>query len=155
MRPPHTCCRAAPPALPAWSCLPRLSSRHQNFEQYEDEGGSGLTPGGSRSRPIADPNFIGYTYKNWDVVHSAQGGCTRREGAGRVGSGWGSGARLGGRVGCLAVRCGMDACWLRCGGSHRPACVLLLGSFDCSKAAGQGAARQAGTAQHQRAGGGL
>ncbi|EFN54238.1 hypothetical protein CHLNCDRAFT_135759 [Chlorella variabilis] len=44
----------------------------QNFEQYEDEGGSGLTPGGSRSRPIADPNFIGYTYKNWDVVHSAQ-----------------------------------------------------------------------------------
>lgn len=43
----------------------------QNFEQYEDEG-AGLAPGGSRSRPIADPNFIGYTYKNWDAVHSKE-----------------------------------------------------------------------------------
>ncbi|KAL4418874.1 hypothetical protein ABPG77_002630 [Micractinium sp. CCAP 211/92] len=43
----------------------------QNFEQYEDEG-AGLVPGGSRSRPIADPNFIGYTYKNWDAVHSKE-----------------------------------------------------------------------------------
>ncbi|KAI3435734.1 hypothetical protein D9Q98_001792 [Chlorella vulgaris] len=44
----------------------------QNFEQYEEESGTGLTPGGSRSRPIADPNFIGYTYKAWDVVDGAR-----------------------------------------------------------------------------------
>jgi serine/threonine kinase 38 len=44
----------------------------QNFEQYEDDGATGLTPGGSRSRPIADPNFIGYTYKGWDAVHNTQ-----------------------------------------------------------------------------------
>lgn len=46
------------------SCLPpnapfRGAPNLQNFEQYEDDGASGLTPGGSRSRPIADPNFIG------------------------------------------------------------------------------------------------
>ena len=69
----------------------------QNFEQYEDEGDQAcsLSPGASRPRsgPIADPNFIGYTYKNWDVVHAAQGGW----GWGLLGRGGaaGSGARTG------------------------------------------------------------
>jgi hypothetical protein len=48
----------------------------QNFEQYEDDNppASLAAGGGSRSRPIADPHFIGYTYKNWDAVHATQGG---------------------------------------------------------------------------------
>lgn len=49
----------------------------QNFEQYEDDHATNMLPPGSavsRSRPIADPNFIGYTYKNWDAVHATQGG---------------------------------------------------------------------------------
>lgn len=62
----HACWRA-----PSCGRPPRRPSS-QNFEQYEDEG-AGLVPGGSRSRPIADPNFIGYTYKNWDAVHSKEG----------------------------------------------------------------------------------
>ncbi|GAB4822162.1 hypothetical protein N2152v2_009208 [Parachlorella kessleri] len=48
----------------------------QNFEQYdEDRPPASMASGGSvssRSRPIADPNFIGYTYKNWDAVHATQ-----------------------------------------------------------------------------------
>ncbi|KAL6768995.1 hypothetical protein ACKKBG_A17060 [Auxenochlorella protothecoides x Auxenochlorella symbiontica] len=45
----------------------------QNFEQYEDpERGAraGHSPGSasSRSRPVADPNFIGYTYKPFEAV---------------------------------------------------------------------------------------
>lgn len=55
-----------PPFLPSRTAPALL----QNFEQYEDES-AGLTPGGSRSRPIADPNFIGYTYKGWDAVHAS------------------------------------------------------------------------------------
>ena len=59
----------------------------QNFEQYEEEAGSAAAPGGSRSRPIADPHFIGYTYKNWDVVHGApQSECARQGGAGSNGA---------------------------------------------------------------------
>jgi serine/threonine protein kinase len=58
---------------------PRM--RPQNFEQYEDESGAGLTPGGSRFRPIADPTFIGYTYKAWDAMHSSAGGLAGLENA--------------------------------------------------------------------------
>ena len=54
-----------PPFLPSRTAPALL----QNFEQYEDES-AGLTPGGSRSRPIADPNFIGDTYTGWDAVHA-------------------------------------------------------------------------------------
>ena len=55
----------------------------QNFEQYEDEedgvgsshgGGGGGVSGGesrSRSRPVADPHFVGYTYKNWEATDAA------------------------------------------------------------------------------------
>jgi serine/threonine kinase 38 len=58
----------------------------QNFEQYEDEeggdghgassghGGGGGASGGesrSRSRPVADPHFVGYTYKNWEATDAA------------------------------------------------------------------------------------
>lgn len=48
----------------------------QNFEQYEDESSS--VPSGSRSRPIADPHFIGYTYKAWDAVHGGAGEAKQR-----------------------------------------------------------------------------
>ena len=47
----------------------------QNFEQYEDEEGGGGTAAGAeargRSRPVADPHFVGYTYKNWDATDEA------------------------------------------------------------------------------------
>ena len=63
-----------PPPYPPAGSLPRPApALLQNFEQYEDES-AGLTPGGSRSRPIADPNFIGYTYKGWDAVHGSGDG---------------------------------------------------------------------------------
>lgn len=41
----------------------------QNFEQYEDEGGHGSSA--PRSRPVADPHFIGYTYKPFESVQGA------------------------------------------------------------------------------------
>lgn len=43
----------------------------QNFEQYEDNG-SKVTPGPSRARPVADPHFVGYTYKNWEATDAAK-----------------------------------------------------------------------------------
>lgn len=51
----------------------------QNFEQYEDpERGAraGHSPGSasSRSRPVADPNFIGYTYKPFEAVQRSDSG---------------------------------------------------------------------------------
>ncbi|PSC69607.1 serine threonine kinase 19 [Micractinium conductrix] len=71
---------ARPPYRPAveheldtqMSGMGRAGQLVHNFEQYEDDGGSGLAPAGARSRPIADPNFIGYTYKGWDAVHSKE-----------------------------------------------------------------------------------
>ncbi|EIE21693.1 serine/threonine protein kinase 19 [Coccomyxa subellipsoidea C-169] len=41
----------------------------QNFENFDDE--AGMSSGGSSKRwGRADPNFIGYTYKNWEAVSS-------------------------------------------------------------------------------------
>lgn len=44
----------------------------QNFERFDEEAGP---PGGSGSKrwARADPNFIGYTYKNWEAVGSPAG----------------------------------------------------------------------------------
>lgn len=39
--------------------------------------GGGGTPSGSRSRPVADPHFVGYTYKNWEAVDAAATGKQR------------------------------------------------------------------------------
>ncbi|WPT14046.1 Serine/threonine-protein kinase 38-like [Picochlorum sp. SENEW3] len=46
----------------------------QNFEQYEDDlMQGGKYPASSRSsRPVADPNFVGYTYKSFEVADSTK-----------------------------------------------------------------------------------
>lgn len=62
---------AAPPYCPAVEH--ELDT--QNFEQYEDEEEGAEVGGGARpSRPVADPHFVGYTYKNWEAVDAAAGG---------------------------------------------------------------------------------
>ena len=44
----------------------------QNFEEFEEkEAASGSAS--NRRRLRADPNFIGYTYKNWEAVSPRQG----------------------------------------------------------------------------------
>lgn len=43
----------------------------QNFEQFEDELSRAEGSGGRR-RAKADPNFIGYTYKNWEAVQPSE-----------------------------------------------------------------------------------
>ena len=143
----------------------------QNFEQYEDES-AGLTPGGSRSRPIADPNFIGYTYKGWDAVH----------GGGEPGSGqgewWGDALREGGREGGSGARMAAQQHAARWGGpcplpQHMQSTTARTGMWPavlistspalrsppgplawCSQAAGEGAAGTC-AAKHQPAVGSL
>ena len=44
----------------------------QNFEPYEEVAGKGLP--GDRARRRTDPNFIGYTFKNFEAVHSDEKG---------------------------------------------------------------------------------
>jgi hypothetical protein len=44
----------------------------QNFEQFEEEGGSGSSSS-ARRWARADPTFVGYTYKNWEAVGSNSG----------------------------------------------------------------------------------
>lgn len=78
----------SPPTAPLLCTAPPFRPL-QNFEQYDDDRppASMLGPSGSgRSRPIADPNFIGYTYKNWDAVHATQGARDARVWA--TGVGW-------------------------------------------------------------------
>jgi serine/threonine kinase 38 len=41
----------------------------QNFERF-DEDMNMTSPAAGRKWHVADPNFIGYTYKNWEAVHS-------------------------------------------------------------------------------------
>ena len=41
----------------------------QNFENFEDEAGT-PSSGSSKRWGRADPNFIGYTYKNWEAISS-------------------------------------------------------------------------------------
>lgn len=43
----------------------------QNFEQYEDTEGS-KHHGSRSSRPVADPHFVGYTYKNFAGADAAK-----------------------------------------------------------------------------------
>ncbi len=44
----------------------------QNFEEFEEKE-SGSNSMGNRRRVRADPNFIGYTYKNWEAVSPREG----------------------------------------------------------------------------------
>lgn len=43
----------------------------QNFEHYEDNEASGQNNASTSIRPIADPNFVGYTYKNWEATDAS------------------------------------------------------------------------------------
>ncbi len=48
----------------------------QNFERFDEEAGPAGGSGGKRWAR-ADPNFIGYTYKNWEAVASPSGARAR------------------------------------------------------------------------------
>ena len=83
----------------------------QNFEQFDEEGaphtsaaaaaasttstttsgggGAAAAGGGKRVAAKADPNFIGYTYKNWEAVQPAGGERGGRKGREGVTSGRG------------------------------------------------------------------
>ena len=45
----------------------------QNFEEFEEKEPASATAG-TRRRLQADPNFIGYTYKNWEAISPREGG---------------------------------------------------------------------------------
>ena len=45
----------------------------QNFEEFEEKEPASATAG-TRRRLRADPNFIGYTYKNWEAISPREGG---------------------------------------------------------------------------------
>lgn len=40
----------------------------QNFENFDEQAPVALNPGGMKRWARADPNFVGYTYKNWEAV---------------------------------------------------------------------------------------
>ena len=40
----------------------------QNFENFDEQAPVGLNPSGMKRWARADPNFVGYTYKNWEAV---------------------------------------------------------------------------------------
>lgn len=42
----------------------------QNFERFEEDGSAPASGGGKRWTRRADPNFVGFTYKNITVRHS-------------------------------------------------------------------------------------
>ncbi len=52
----------------------------QNFEHFEEEGAAGSSANGqplsanAKFLAKADPNFIGYTYKNWEAVTPGDAG---------------------------------------------------------------------------------
>lgn len=179
-----------PPSTPLWLGTPARPGYPrgrpppllplQNFEQYDDDS-AGLAPSGSRSRPIADPNFIGYTYKAWDAVHSKEGASLTRRGAAPAGLAHGACAGCGAQQGVcnprlrsvraggrrfLATMRGINS-WGRpqpssAGKGRRHAhpasnlhcCVRWPSPQRCSQAAGEGAAHSR-TTQHQPAGGSL
>eukprot|EP00798_Chlamydomonas_sp_ICE-L_P021215 gene21215-28125_t len=41
----------------------------QNFEHFDEDMTSGPLTGGKKWKDSAEPNFIGYTYKNFEAVH--------------------------------------------------------------------------------------
>ncbi len=65
-----------------WAALPQRAPPYaprvehaldtQNFERFDEEAGPAGGSGGKRWAR-ADPNFIGYTYKNWEAVASPSG----------------------------------------------------------------------------------
>ncbi|KAF8061170.1 STK38L [Scenedesmus sp. PABB004] len=58
----------------------------QNFERF-DEDASMASPGAAlRKWAVADPHFIGYTYKNWEAVHAAGGSAEHGGGASGTGA---------------------------------------------------------------------
>ena len=44
----------------------------QNFEEFEEKEPASAVAG-NRRRLRADPNFIGYTYKNWEAISPREG----------------------------------------------------------------------------------
>eukprot|EP00879_Flechtneria_rotunda_P010165 GHRR01010627.1.p1 GENE.GHRR01010627.1~~GHRR01010627.1.p1 ORF type:complete len:352 (+),score=113.37 GHRR01010627.1:3231-4286(+) len=42
----------------------------QNFERFDEDMGMNAPGAALRKWNVADPHFIGYTYKNWEAVHS-------------------------------------------------------------------------------------
>lgn len=40
----------------------------QNFEKFDEQLPAGMSVGGMKRWARADPNFVGYTYKNWEAV---------------------------------------------------------------------------------------
>uniref|UniRef100_A0A383V4A7 non-specific serine/threonine protein kinase n=1 Tax=Tetradesmus obliquus TaxID=3088 RepID=A0A383V4A7_TETOB len=42
----------------------------QNFERFDEDMNMNSPAAAMRKANIADPHFIGYTYKNWEAVHS-------------------------------------------------------------------------------------
>ena len=73
LRPPFGSpgCTPCRPALP-W---PARSTSPPFLHRYDDDAPAGGGACGSRSRsgPIADPHFIGYTYKGWEAVGDDKG----------------------------------------------------------------------------------
>ncbi|GFH06815.1 uncharacterized protein HaLaN_01515, partial [Haematococcus lacustris] len=52
-------------------CVPRVDHEldTQNFEHFDEDTSSSQSQSGPKPRQVkADPNFIGYTYKNWEAV---------------------------------------------------------------------------------------
>lgn len=47
----------------------------QNFENFDEQVPVGLNPGGMKRWARADPNFVGYTYKNWEAVQPGAHDC--------------------------------------------------------------------------------
>ena len=47
----------------------------QNFEKFDEQAAVGLNPGGMKRWARADPNFVGYTYKNWEAVQPGAPDC--------------------------------------------------------------------------------
>lgn len=47
----------------------------QNFEKFDEQAAVGLNSGGMKRWARADPNFVGYTYKNWEAVQPGAPDC--------------------------------------------------------------------------------
>lgn len=50
----------------------------QNFERFDEDMNMSPGSGGQKKWTKTDPNFIGYTYKNWEAVHPDSTGGTQQ-----------------------------------------------------------------------------
>ena len=120
-----------------WERLPQQSAPYvprvehaldtQNFERFDEEAGP---PGGSGGKrwARADPNFIGYTYKNWDAVGLPAGARAGLKQSKTHPLGWPH---------CVRVPIASQAAWsqgMLCQG-RRWTCWREEGSFACCRAA--------------------